>query len=49
VWNFGDGTTFSGRALVTKTYSTGGTRTVTWTITDNLGLTDVESKSVTVP
>jgi serine protease len=33
-WNFGDGTSGSG-ATVTKTYSKGGTRTVTLTVTDN--------------
>jgi len=46
-WNFGDGTT-STATNPTKTYSSAGTRTVTLTVTDNQGATNVVSKSVTV-
>ena len=35
-WNFGDGTT-SSRAVVSKTFNTAGTYTVTLTVTDNRG------------
>ncbi|MEX2179433.1 MAG: S8 family serine peptidase [Gemmatimonadaceae bacterium] len=45
-WNFGDGTTGSGVAP-SKTYASGGTRTVTLTVTDNGGATGSTSQSVT--
>lgn len=45
-WNFGDGTSGSG-ATVSKTYASGGTRTVTLTVTDNAGATGSQSRSVT--
>lgn len=45
-WNFGDGTTGSG-VSPSKTYSSGGTRTVTLTVTDNGGATGSTSQSVT--
>lgn len=45
-WAFGDGTTGSG-ATVSKTYASAGTRTVTLTVTDNLGATGSTSQSVT--
>lgn len=46
-WNFGDGTTASGR-IVTKTYSLPGTYTVKLTVKDNNGATGSTSKTITV-
>ena len=46
-WNFGDGSSGSG-ATVNHTYASGGTRNVTLTVIDNGGLSDGETKSVTV-
>jgi serine protease len=46
-WNFGDGTT-STAANPSKTYSAAGTYTVTLTVTDNGGLTNTTTRSVTV-
>lgn len=45
-WNFGDGTTGSG-VTPNKTYSSGGTRTVTLTVTDDDNATGSTSQSVT--
>ena len=46
-WNFGDGTTGSGVAPQ-HTYATAGTYSVALTVTDDGGLTDSETRSVTV-
>ena len=46
-WNFGDSTTSSATSP-SKTYATTGTYTVTLTVTDNGGLTNSTSRSVTV-
>ncbi len=46
-WNFGDGTT-STATNPSKTYAAGGTYSVTLTVTDNGGLTNATTKSVTV-
>ncbi len=46
-WNFGDGTT-STATSPSKTYSAAGTYTVSLTVTDNGGLTNTRSSSVTV-
>jgi subtilisin family serine protease len=46
-WNFGDGTTSTSRNP-SKTYSSGGTYTVSLTVTDNGGATGSTSSSVTV-
>jgi subtilase family serine protease len=46
-WNFGDGTT-STATNPSHTYSAAGTFTVTLTVTDNGGLTNTKSSSVTV-
>jgi PKD repeat protein len=48
-WNFGDGNTASGPgATVSHTYATGGSYTVTLTVTDNGNATGQTSHSVTV-
>jgi PKD repeat protein len=46
-WNFGDGTT-STATSPSKTWSAAGTYSVTLTVTDNGGLTNATTKSVTV-
>ncbi len=46
-WNFGDGTTGTGK-LPSHTYTTAGTKTVTLTVTDNAGAKHSTSKTVTV-
>ena len=46
-WNFGDGTT-STVTNPSKTYSAAGTYTVSLTVTDNGGLTNTKTQSVTV-
>src|SRR6267378_1207092 len=46
-WTFGDGATAT-LQNPSNTYATGGTYTVTLTVTDNLGATNSASKSVTV-
>jgi len=46
-WNFGDGKTATGR-IVTHKYSSPGTYMVSLTVTDNDGLTDTETKEITV-
>ena len=46
-WNFGDGTT-STATNPSKTYSSAGTYTVSLTVTDNGGLSNTKSASVTV-
>ncbi len=46
-WNFGDGTT-STSANPSKTYATAGTYTVSLTVTDNGGLTNTKTQSLTV-
>jgi PKD repeat protein len=45
-WDFGDGDTGSG-STVDHTYASAGNRTVTLTVTDNDGATDIKSKEVT--
>lgn len=46
-WTFGDGTTGSGK-IVSKTYSAGGTYSVTLTVKDTANQTGTQTKSVTV-
>jgi PKD repeat protein len=45
-WDFGDGTTGSG-VTASRTYATGGDKVVTLTVTDDKGLSDSLSKTVT--
>jgi serine protease len=47
-WNFGDGTAAASGVTVTHSYQTAGTRTVTLTVTDNLGATNSTTRQVTV-
>jgi chitodextrinase len=47
-WNFGDGATATGVAP-SHSYLSAGTRTVSLTVTDNLGATNTTSHPVTVP
>jgi serine protease len=46
-WNFGNGQTGSG-AVVNHAYASGGTFTVSLTVRDTVGQTDIETRSVTV-
>ena len=47
-WNFGDGSPVVTTQNASHTYATGGTYTVTLTVTDNLGASNSSSQSVTV-
>ncbi|MBI4141458.1 PKD domain-containing protein [Candidatus Woesearchaeota archaeon] len=46
-WNFGDGTTATG-PVATKKFVSGGTFSVTLTVTDRFGFSDVEQKTIIV-
>lgn len=46
-WNFGDGATGTG-AQATHTYTSGGTKSVTLTVTDSLGITSSKTSTITV-
>jgi PKD repeat protein len=48
VWRFGDGTDGSGPATMSHTYVSGGTYSVTLTVTDNGGAKSSQSNNVTV-
>ena len=43
-WDFGDGSSSSGRSDPTKTYTTGGTFTIAYTVTDNQGASSQPAK-----
>ncbi len=47
-WNFGDGGSQTGGATAQRTYSTAGTHTASLTVTDNAGLTDTKSVTISV-
>jgi serine protease len=47
-WNFGDGTAAASGVTVTHVFQTAGTRTVTLTVTDNIGATNSTTRQVTV-
>jgi PKD repeat protein len=47
-WNYGDGGTDTGVTPAAHVYAAAGTYTITLTVTDNGGLTNVATKSVTV-
>ena len=47
-WSFGDGGNQTGGTTALRTYSTAGTYTASLTVTDNSGLTDTKSVTITV-